>query len=496
MSTRDPRRWWVLFALCLTLFMTVLDNTVVNVAIPSIIEQLGATTADIQWMVNAYTVAVGSLAVAAGGIADRIGYRAMWLIGLAFFAGFSVVAVTASAPAQLIVARAGMGVGGACVIPATLAVLTRVFPEEDRPRAIGIWTAVAAGGQALGPLVGGVLLVRFPWQAVFALNIPIAVLCLVFARYWVPEFRGPGGRRPDVAGALLSAAAMIGIGWAIIAAPGRGWTAPEVLGALVLGVLLLVAFVRQEKRTRDPMLDMALFRVPAFRLSVVTSLLAAFGLAGSIFLLTQHLQLNFGYSPLDAGVRTLPMAIGLLVCGSLVSARVGARLGAARGITTGMALAAAGLATIALVPSSAGYPALAPGLLAAGCGLGIAGPLVANALLGSVPPEQTGAASGVQGMLHETGASLGVAVLGAVSAALFTWRLPGDLEAGSLAEALGRAESGGQAESARSAFAGAISAAQLTGAGLVLLCGVVAWFLPRTEPAVTAGRTTNTGGQQ
>ncbi|MBB1158407.1 MFS transporter [Amycolatopsis dendrobii] len=495
MTPAGPRRWWVLSALCLTLFMTVLDNTVVNVAIPSIVEQLGATTADVQWMVNAYTVAVGSLAVAAGGIGDRVGYRAMWLAGLALFAGFSVLAVTAGEPVQLIVARAGMGVGGACVVPATLAVLTRVFSERDRPRAIGIWTAVAAGGQALGPLLGGALLARFPWQAVFALNIPIAVLCLVFARTWVPEFRGPGGR-PDVAGALLSAAAMVGIGWAVIAAPGRGWTAPEVPASLVLGAALLAAFVRQEKRAREPMLDMALFRVPAFRLSVVTSLLAAFGLAGSIFLLTQHLQFDFGYSPLDAGVRTLPMAAGLLVCGSLVSARVGARLGAARGITAGMTLAAAGLAAIALVPLSAGYPALAPGLLAAGCGLGIAGPLVANALLGSVPPEQTGAASGTQGMLHETGASLGVAVLGAVSAALFTARLPGDLEAGSLAEALARARSGGQAEHARSAFAGAISAAQLTGAGLVLLCGAVAWFLPRTEPAVAAGQTTNTGGQQ
>lgn len=496
MTLSASRRWWVLAVLCLTLFLTVLDNTVVNIAIPSIIEQLGATTAQIQWMVNAYTVAVGCLSVVAGGVADLVGYRTTWLAGLALFGVGSAVATTATEPVQLIAARAGMGIGGACIIPATLAVLTRVFPEQQRPKAIGIWTAVAAGGQALGPVIGGALLARFSWPAVFAINIPIAVVCLVFARSLVPEFRGPRGRRPDVVGALLSAGAMVSIGWAIIAGPGRGWASPAVLGALGVGALLLAAFVRQEKRTHEPMLDMALFRIPAFRLSVITSLLAAFGLAGSIFLLTQHLQLNHGYTPLEAGLRTMPMALGLLVCGSVVSARVGARLGAARGITTGMCLAASGLAVIALVPPSAGYAALAPGLVAAGCGLGIAGPLVTNALVSSVPPEQTGAASGVSGMVHETGASLGVAVLGAVSAALFTWRSPAGLAAGSLPEALSRARSPEQAEGARAAFVDAIGAAQLTGAVLVAACGLVAWFLPRTAPATAAGATTTTGGQQ
>ncbi|MCH5677663.1 MFS transporter [Streptomyces gilvus] len=443
-----PRRWLILGVICLAQLTVLLDNTVLNVAIPSLTRELHAGTSDLQWMINAYSLVQSGLLLSAGSAADRYGRKKMLIAGLALFGIGSLAAGLAGSTGQLIAARAGMGVGGALLLTTTLAVAMQIFAPEEQPRAIGVWAAVNALGFAAGPLIGGFLLNHFRWGAIFLINLPVAALGLVAVVALVPESKSPSGDRPDLPGALLSTVGMASLVFAIISGPEHGWLSGRVLAPAGVAVAVLALFAYWESRVPHPMLDLHFFRDRRFTGAVTGAVLITFGMGGALFLLTQHLQLVLGYGPLEAGLRTAPLALTVVALNfSGLSAKWAARLGTPASIALGMVLMAGGLVSIALLDAG-GYAGTLVGLLLIGGGCAIANPAMAHAIMSAIPPEKAGVGAGVNGTLAEFGNGLGVAVLGAV---------------------LG--SSGGLAEGLR--------AGQLVGAVAVLLGGFVAAALLR-----------------
>ena len=284
-----PQRWLILGVICLAQLTVLLDNTVLNVAIPSLTEELGATTSDIQWMINAYSLVQSGLLLTAGSAADRYGRKKMLITGLALFGIGSLVAGLADSTAQLIAARAGMGVGGALLLTTTLAVAMQIFAPEEHPKAIGIWSAVNALGFATGPLVGGFMLDHFWWGAIFLINLPVAALGLAAVVALVPESKNPQGDRPDLLGALLSTIGMSSLVFTIISGPEHGWSSGRVLAGAAVAAVVLTVFARWESRIPYPMLDLHFFRNRRFTGAVAGAVLITFGMGGALFLLTQHL---------------------------------------------------------------------------------------------------------------------------------------------------------------------------------------------------------------
>ncbi|MGK5446105.1 MFS transporter [Streptomyces radiopugnans] len=495
-----PARWAILAVVCLAELVVVLDNTVLNVAIPSLTGELGASTADVQWMINAYALVQAGLLLAAGNAADRYGRKRMLLAGLALFGAGSLAAGLASSSAQLIAARAGMGVGAALLLTTTLAVVMQVFDASERPRAIGLWGAVNALGFASGPVVGGLVLSHFWWGAIFLINIPVVLLGLVAAAVLVPESRDPRGGRLDLPGLMLSVTGMTCVVYAVITGPEEGWASPGVLVPAVLGAAVLAVFLRWERRTGHPMLDPALFRSRRFTGAVTGVVLITFGSGGALYLLTQQFQFVRGDSPLQAGLAVAPFALTVvLVNFTGASARLIARLGLPVVIASGMAVMAAGLAVVALV-GGGGYGWVLSGLVLMGAGCGCANPAIAEAVMSSIPKEKAGAGAGVNGTLSEMGVGLGVAVLGAVLASRFAALLPDSAgTAESLPAALARVSREADLAAVAEAFASGLRTGQLAGAAAILAGGCAAGLLlgragrstvrdPAANPPPTAGK--------
>ncbi|MFI6245240.1 MFS transporter [Streptomyces sp. NPDC051016] len=413
-SQGHPQRWLILGVICLAQLTVLLDNTVLNVAIPSLTRELHAATADIQWMINAYSLVQSGLLLTAGSAADRYGRKKMLITGLVLFGAGSLAAGLADSTGQLVAARAGMGVGGALLLTTTLAVAMQIFTPDEQPKAIGVWSAVNALGFAAGPLIGGVMLNHFWWGAIFLINLPVVALALAAVVVLVPESKNPQGDRPDLLGALLSTIGMAALVFAIISGPGHGWTSARVLATAAVAVLALGAFAYWESRIPFPMLDPHFFRDRRFTGAVAGAVLITFGMGGALFLLTQHLQLVLGYGPLEAGLRTAPLALSVVVLNfSGLSARWAARLGTPVAIALGMLLMSLGLVSIAVLDST-GYGGTLLGLLLIGAGCAIANPAMAHAIMSAIPPEKAGVGAGINGTLAEFGNGLGVAVLGAV----------------------------------------------------------------------------------
>ncbi len=473
-----PARWAILAVVCLAELVVVLDNTVLNVAIPSLTSELGASTADVQWMINAYALVQAGLLLGAGSAADRHGRKRMLLVGLVLFGAGSLAAGLAGSSAQLIAARAGMGVGAALLLTTTLAVVMQVFDAHERPRAIGIWGAVNALGFAAGPVVGGLVLDHYWWGAVFLINIPVVLIGLVAVTALVPESRDPRAGRPDLPGTVLSVVGMTSVVYAVITGPEHGWTSADVLVPALLGVAVLAAFVRWERRTEHPMLDMSLFRERRFTGAVTGVVLVTFGSGGALYLLTQQFQFVRGDTPLQAGLDIAPFALTVgLVNFTGLSARLITRLGLPAAIASGMALMAVGLAVVALV-GAGGYGGVLFGLVLMGAGCGCANPAIAEAIMSAIPKERAGAGAGVNGTLVEMGTGLGVAVLGAVFVSRFDALLPDSVDtAESLPAALAQASGGAERASVTEAFAAGLQTGQLAGAAAVLLGGCVAGVL-------------------
>nr|WSY53524.1 MFS transporter [Streptomyces sp. NBC_00886] len=480
----NPQRWMVLGVICLAQLTVLLDNTVLNVAIPSLTRELDAGTADIQWMINAYSLVQSGLLLTAGSAADRYGRKKMLIAGLVLFGAGSLVAGLAQSTGQLIAARAGMGVGGALLITTTLAVVMQIFTAEEQPKAIGIWAAVNALGFATGPLLGGFMLGHFWWGAIFLINLPVAALALVAAVALVPESKNPRGDRPDLLGALLSTVGMASLVYAIISGPAHGWTSGRLLLTGTVAVVVLAAFAYWESRVPYPMLDLSFFRDRRFTGAVTGVVLITFGMAGSLFLLTQHLQFVLGYGPLEAGVRTAPLALAIVALNfSGLAAKWTAKLGAPPAIGLGMVLMSAGLVSIAVL-SSGGYAGTLVGLLLIGAGAAVANPAMAHAIMSAIPPERAGVGAGVNGTLGEFGNGLGVAVLGAVLSSRFA--------AVSLPAGLAGASSAEERRRVTDSFSAALEVSQLVGAVAVLAGGLLAaallWRAERADSGMVVAQ--------
>jgi EmrB/QacA subfamily drug resistance transporter len=405
----------------IALFMVTLDNLVVTNALVSIREDLGATLEQLEWTVNAYTLSFAVFLLTGAALGDRFGRRKMFALGLLLFTASSAAAAVAPSTGALIAARAVQGLGAAVVTPLTLTLLSDSFAAERRGVALGIWSGVSGLGVALGPVVGGAVVEGFSWQWIFWLNVPIGLALAPAALALLRESHGPSSSL-DLRGLALASAGLFGVVLGIVRSQALGWTSTTVLVSIGAGLALVIAFVIWELRAPAPMLPMRFFRNRGFASTNVVSLLMFFGAFGSIFLLAQFFQVAQGYSPLEAGIRTLPwtaMPIFVAPVAGVLSDRIGAR----PLMASGLALQAAGLAWLALVTDAAvAYGLLVPGFMMAGTGMALVFAPAANAVLGSVRPEEAGQASGATNTIREIGGVLGVAVLATVftSAGSFT----------------------------------------------------------------------------
>lgn len=406
------RRRQVLVVMCLALATVVSAVASLNVALPDLARDTGASQTELQWIVNAYALVFAALLLPAGSLGDRFGRRRVLLIGLAIFATGSLAAMAVDDPTALIALRGLLGVGAALVMPATLSLITTEFPADQREQAVGVWAGVAGASAILGLLAAGTLLEFASWTSVFALNAVLAALAMAGARV-VPESADPREARLDPIGAVLSATGLGAIVYAIIEGPERGWGDAVTLGAFALGAASLTAFVAWELRRRQPMLDPRLFagrRFAAGTLSITLQFLAFFGF---VFLILQYLQLVQGMSPLTAALAMVPMALTLMAL-ARNAPRIVKRLGVQRAAPLGLALMAVGFATLALLDTTSTYWLLLAGLVPLGAGMGLATTPATHAIVSSLPQAKQGVGSAVNDAAREVGGALGIAILGSI----------------------------------------------------------------------------------
>jgi len=423
-------RGLILVTLCLAALIINLDTTIVNVALPALVRQIGATTAGLQWVVDAYNLTFAALVLAAGSLGDRLGRKGMLLAGLGVFAAASLAGSFAATVDQLIAARAVMGLGAAMMFPATLSLLTNVFTERrERAAALGVWGASAGVGIALGPIAGGWLLERFWWGAIFLFFVPVAALVAALTVWRVPASRDPSTPPVDWRGLALSAAGMGLIVYGIIEAPGWGWASAATIGTLAAGLAMLAMLVAAERRTASPMIDISLFRNPRFTAASASVAIAFFALLGFIFLMTQYFQVVQAYSPLVTGVRLLPVAASVAVA-SVAGTRLAVRIGNKIIVGGGLACFSAALAWISTVSQGTSYGIISAQMVVLGTGMGLTQAPATESIMGAVPRQKAGIASAVNGATRLFGGTLGVAVIGSVAASLYTSRLTALLPAG------------------------------------------------------------------
>ena len=415
-----PRRRAILAVMCLSLLVVVIDNTILNTALPVLARVLHASTTDLQWITDGYTLTFAALLVMAGALGDRFGRRRALLLGLVIFASGSAWAALSGGASALIAARGLMGVGAAFVMPATLSILTAVFPAKERAGAISAWSAIAGVGIVVGPTLGGLLLAHFYWGSVFWVNVPLVAVAIATVLAVVPDLPGrrAAGTRLDIIGALLSAAAMLAIVDAVIEGPNRGWISAMTLGELALGAAGVAAFVYRELHVANPLIDVRVFRYRAFSAASAAIGLTFLALFGSLFALTQYLQLVHGYSPLSAGVRALPFAVAVMACAPM-SSRLVARLGIRVVIPAGLALMGGGLLLLTQATPTTSYTFLAVGVAIMGAGMGLVMAPAGESIMSVLPASQYGAGSAINDTVQELGGSLGIAVIGSIVASSF-----------------------------------------------------------------------------
>jgi EmrB/QacA subfamily drug resistance transporter len=419
------RRWMILPVLCLSVFLVVVDNTIVNVALPSLSRDLGASTTSLQWIVDAYSLAFAGLLLAGGGIGDRLGRKGVMQVGLAFFGLFSAAAAASHSTGTLIASRALMGVAAAFVFPATLAILTCVFTDHaERQKALGIWGATSGIAVAFGPITGGALLEHFWYGSIFLVNVPIVVVTLIGSAVLIPVLRPEARNRFDTPGVLISTVGVSVLVLAIIEGPQWGWASAPVLGCFAAAGALLFAFAMVELRTAKPLLDVRVFTIPRFSAGALAISVAFFCLFGFIFLVTQYFQFVKGYSTLSAGVHTLPFAIVAAIftpIAAVVALKVGSRLV----VGAGLLLMGAGLVMAGLTskPDAAFFGPIIVAMVLLALGLSAITAPATEAVMGSLAADQVGAGAAVNNTTRELGGTLGVAVLGSVFASAYGPRI-------------------------------------------------------------------------
>src|SRR6516225_2806456 len=415
MESRTDRRWWVLAVLCLSVLLVAVDNTIVNVALPTISRDLSASTSALQWVVDGYSLVFAGLLLVGGNLGDRLGRRRALQAGLVLFALFSVGAALSRNSAELIASRAAMGAAAALIFPATLAILNNVFTvPRQRATAVGIWTGVTGLAVAIGPVSGGVLLRHFSWSSVFYVSVPVALIAFIAGRFLLPESRDPYAGRFDPLGALLSVAGIGLLTWSIIEAPQHGWASATTVGGICGALVILAVFAWWQVRRPDPMLDVRLFRNPRFSAASVSIALAFFGLFGFIFMITQYFQVVRGFDPLRAGLATLPFAV-VTAAFSPVAIMLMRRFGTKLIVTAGLLLMSGGFVVAATTEVDSSYwgkIVIAMSLMASG--LALTTSPATEAIMGALPPEKAGAGSAVNDTTREVGGTLGVAIIGSV----------------------------------------------------------------------------------
>ncbi len=497
------RRWLTLLVLCISLIVITLDNTILNVAIPTLAHPksqggLGATASQLQWIVDGYVLVFAGLLLTAGSLGDRFGRYRFLTIGLAIFGAGSAMSAFAPSANALIATRALMGIGGAFIMPSTLSIITNVFTDpKERGKAIGVWAGVSALGIGLGPITGGVLLEHFWWGSIFIVNVPIVIVGLVLGYMLVPESKDPMHSALDPVGAVLSIVALGTLLWAVIEAPGHGWGAPEILAAFVAGFAVLAVFFVWELRSTHPMLDMHFFENPRFSAASGAITLVFLSLFGTLFLLTQYLQSVLGYSTVEAGAVLLPQAVTLMIFAPLSNVWV-QKFGNKVVVAVGLVLVASSFVLFQTWNANTGVLAVIAVTVVMGLGMANVLAPCTDSIMGSLPRAKAGVGSAVNDTTRQMGGAVGVAVFGSLMASHFhstiSDKLGSSLPAGLFAQvrdnvgqAVGvaaqspsaRPYSGQIVTAAQDTFVSGLHMVGLVAAGITLLAALGVWlFLP------------------
>lgn len=412
------RRWAILAVLCFGLLVIVLDNSILNVALPTIQKDLDATSSDLQWIVDSYTLVFAGLLLTAGALGDKFGRRGALQIGFILFGIGSIAAAMSGSSGMLIGTRAFMGIGGALIMPATLSIITNVFPPEDRAKAIGIWAGTAGLGGALGPLTGGFLVTHFYWGSVFLVNVPIVIIGLLAGIFLIPTSKDPSSPKLDPIGAVLSIVGLALVLYAIIEAPVKGWMSSATIGVGTVGLAVCIAFVVWESKSTHPMLDISFFKKARFTAAAMAITFVFFSMFGSLFLQTQYFQFVLGYSALDTGIRMLPFAAAMMVVAPL-SAPIAARFGTKATVAAGLALVTIGLLLLTQLQVDTPYVNIFWRLMIMAAGMGLTMAPATESVMGSLPLHKAGVGSAVNDTTRQIGGALGVAVIGSVLATTY-----------------------------------------------------------------------------
>jgi EmrB/QacA subfamily drug resistance transporter len=484
----ETRRWLILGVLCFSVLVIVLDNTILNVAIPTIVRDLGATNSQLQWIVDAYILALAGLLLTAGSLGDRFGRREALLGGFFVFGAGSLASAFATTPEFLIATRALTGVGAAFIMPTTLSILTNVFPAKERGRAIGVWAGTAGLAAVLGPLTGGFLVEHFFWGSIFLVNVPIAAMGVVAALTLIPDSRDPATSPLDPVGALLSILGLATLLYGIIEAPERGWADPATFGVIAAGLVVIGLFFLWEWRSRHPMLDLNFFRNPRFSAASGAIVLVYGALIGTQFLITQYFQFVMGYSAFETGLLFIPQALAMLVLSPL-SARLVERFGTKLVVGFGLLASMIAMASfVTLEPTSPYFPDLVWRLVLMSAGMAVAMAPATESIMGSLPLGRAGVGSAVNDTTRQLGGALGIAIIGSVLASVYGSQM-GDFLRGTavspgassaIRQSLGKAlaaggEIPGLATAAKAAFVDGMHAGMIVGA-ISALVGVFVAF--------------------
>jgi MFS transporter, DHA2 family, multidrug resistance protein len=497
--------------LCVALAAISIDETVINVALPTLSWELSTSATQLQWIVESYVLVIGALVLTAGALSDRYGRRLGLVLGLVVFGAASAAGAFAPSANLLIAARVVMGIGAAMIMPSTLSIVRTSFPEEERRLALGVWTAVLGLGILVGPLIGGFLLEHFWWGSVFLLALPVMALLLVLGPRVLPEYRDPEAGRLDLVSAAMSVAAILAVIYGLKQIAQDGMSAGPAL-IILAGLVIAVVFVRRQRRLADPMIDVGLFRITAFNAALATNFLAIFVAVGYFLFIAQYLQLVVGLSPFEAGLWSLPAAFGFIV-GSQFGPRIVGKFRPAFVIAGGLALTAAGLAVLTQVGTSDGLVPLVAASLLISLGLAPVFGLTTELIVGSARPEQAGAASGISETGAELGGALGIAILGSVGIAIYRAevadRLPAAVPDGAAAiarDTLGSAvEVAGELpdrlgaaviQTAREAFVNGMQLSSAIAAVVAVGLAILALAMLRHHPTVSAEAPAGGDGDQ
>ena len=409
-----PGRWWALAAICVPLIIVSIDGTILNVALPTIAKDLQATSSQLVWINSAYIIIFGSTILLAGSLGDKYGRRRFLGLGLLVFVTGSIWAGLSTSAYSLVLARGFMGIGGGMIMPATLSLITNIFPDDERPRAIGIWAGMAGIGIAIGPLAGGLILTYFQWGVVFFVNVPIVAVGVIAVWLLVPKSRASDAPQIDVKGALLSFVGLLALFYGLIQGPSKGWSDPSVIISFALTVVLLTLFVYLELRTPNPLLEIRFFKIPAFTTGVMSIAIGFFALFGLLYILTLYLQSVLAYTPMKAGLAMVPFALVLLV-GSPGVPRLVTKLGERAIVAMGLLMTGAGMLVFTQITTSTAYPLVFAGLILVSAGLTLAQVPSSDAIMGSIPKDKAGQGSATNAAIRQIGSSLGIAIIGGIS---------------------------------------------------------------------------------